>query len=337
VVAAFAQVLGLAQVGIDDSFFDLGGNSLDATRVCDRLGAALGTTVPVIQLFSAPTPVALAARIEAADTAGQPDSPFAVRLPLRTEGDGAPLFCVHPAAGLAWCYAGLAAQLAPGRPVYGLQSPHLEGLEDAPETIAAYAERYVDEIRAVQPGGPYHLLGWSLGGFIAHAVAARLRETGEEVALLALLDADLIARDVAAPEPLTVGELVATLGSSLGLPDADPALTAAEAAALIRTHTGAPVDAGHLDRMTAAYNGSASLLAGYRPPLYDGDLVFVTATADKTHHAGGFAGWGPYVTGAMHNHLLDVEHDRMTAPDAVPALAAVLDRHLGDDRYLAAS
>ncbi|WP_239010460.1 MULTISPECIES: non-ribosomal peptide synthetase [Rhodococcus] len=337
VVAAFAQVLGLAQVGIDDSFFDLGGNSLDATRVCDRLGAALGTTVPVIQLFSAPTPVALAARIEAADTAGQPDSPFAVRLPLRTEGDGAPLFCVHPAAGLAWCYAGLAAQLAPGRPVYGLQSPHLEGLEDAPETIAAYAERYVDEIRAVQPSGPYHLLGWSLGGFIAHAVAARLRETGEEVALLALLDADLIARDVAAPEPLTVGELVATLGSSLGLPDADPALTAAEAAALIRTHTGAPVDAGHLDRMTAAYNGSASLLAGYRPPLYDGDLVFVTATADKTHHAGGFAGWGPYVTGAMHNHLLDVEHDRMTAPDAVPALAAVLDRHLGDDRYLAAS
>ncbi|NCL74584.1 amino acid adenylation domain-containing protein [Rhodococcus sp. YH1] len=337
VVAAFAQVLGLAQVGIDDSFFDLGGNSLDGTRVCDRLGAALGTTVPVIQLFSAPTPAALAARIEAADTAGQPDSPFAVRLPLRTEGDGAPLFCVHPAAGLAWCYAGLAAQLAPGRPVYGLQSPHLEGLEDAPETIAAYAERYVDEIRAVQPSGPYHLLGWSLGGFIAHAVAARLRETGEEVALLALLDADLIARDVAAPEPLTVGELVATLGSSLGLPDADPALTAAEAAALIRTHIGAPVDAGHLDRMTAAYNGSASLLAGYRPPLYDGDLVFVTATADKTHHAGGFAGWGPYVTGAMHNHLLDVEHDRMTAPDAVPALAAVLDRHLGDDRYLAAS
>ncbi|CDZ89497.1 non-ribosomal peptide synthetase [Rhodococcus ruber] len=337
VVAVFAQVLGLTHVGIDDSFFDLGGTSLDATRACDRLGAELGTAVPVIALFSAPTPATLAARLEAEDTGGQPDSPFAVRLPLRTDGDGAPLFCVHPASGLAWGYAGLAAHLAPGRPVYGLQSPHLDGREDAPATIAAYAERYVDEIRAVQPTGPYHLLGWSLGGFIAHAVAARLRDAGEEVALLALLDADLIARDVAAPEPLTAGELVAALGSSLGLPDVDPDLTAAEAAALIRTHTGAPVDAGHLDRMVADYNGSAALLAGYRPPLYDGDLVFVTATADKPHHAGGFAGWRPYVTGAMHNHLLDVAHDRMTAPDAVPALAAVLDRHLGDDRYLAVS
>ncbi|MYR60282.1 alpha/beta fold hydrolase, partial [Streptomyces sp. SID625] len=100
-----------------------------------------------------------------------------------------PLFAVHPAGGLAWCYAGLAARLGPGQPLYGIQARGLGDDSPLPRTLEEQAADYTDRIREVQPHGPYRLLGWSVGGVLAHTVAVRLREAGERVDLLALLDA----------------------------------------------------------------------------------------------------------------------------------------------------
>src|SRR5690606_8466089 len=102
--------------------------------------------VPVAWFFAEPTPSVIAARV-----AGQQDSAddaFAVLLPLRTGGRGAPLFCIHPVGGVAWSFAGITRHLDPERPVYGLQSPALGATEPLPATIEDWADRYVAAIRS---------------------------------------------------------------------------------------------------------------------------------------------------------------------------------------------
>ncbi|MFE0084238.1 non-ribosomal peptide synthetase, partial [[Kitasatospora] papulosa] len=181
----FAEVLERERVFIDDDFFALGGHSLLAAGLIGRVRDALGVDVSIRSLFEAPTVAGLSDRI----AAGVQDNPLATLLPLRTGGNLPPLFCVHPAGGLAWAYSGLLPHLESDRPVYGLQTPNLDGTRPFPDSIEAMASVYAGELRAVQPHGPYHLLGWSFGGNVVQEVAVQLQEAGEEVALLTILDA----------------------------------------------------------------------------------------------------------------------------------------------------
>ncbi|WP_280466176.1 amino acid adenylation domain-containing protein, partial [Nocardia brasiliensis] len=174
ITEVFAEVVGAEQVGLDDDFFDIGGNSLVATRAVSRLRTLTGAEVRVQWFFTDSTPAALAARILAA-LAGDHDydlesnAALGVLLSIRTRvphdtAAAEPLFCIHPMYGLSWCYAGLARYVPASTPIFGLQSPALSEDGYLPTSLAEMATRYVREIRAVQPEGPYRLLGWSLGG-----------------------------------------------------------------------------------------------------------------------------------------------------------------------------
>ncbi|MFD4459296.1 amino acid adenylation domain-containing protein [Nocardia sp. NPDC058480] len=335
VADAFAQVLDTPKVGLDDDFYQLGGNSLLATRVVDQLRRELDTDVAVLWMFTERTVEQLARRIVTAaampgmgsvDSAG---TPLAVQLPIRTEGELPPLFCIHPASGLAWSYAGLSQLMTPGRPIYGLQSPELTGDGDPPESIDAYADRYVREIRARQPHGPYNVLGWSFGGFIAHAVAARLQQQGESVALLAVLDADLAVRDADPGAPLTPGEFVHEFGATLGFESIPAQMSATEAAALINNSIGGQlVEPIHIERLADSYNRSARLVAGYLPPVFDGNLLYFTALRDADDPDRGVGNWRPFVTGFLRNVVVDTDHDAMTTPQVLPEIATVVDSYL---------
>lgn len=114
----FAEVLHLPRVGIDDRFFDLGGHSLLAVHLMSRIREAMGAELSIGTLFEAPTVASLAERLES----GTGTSALDVLLPLRTAGEETPLFCVHPAGGLSWCYAGLMSSLEADYPIYGLQA-----------------------------------------------------------------------------------------------------------------------------------------------------------------------------------------------------------------------
>ncbi|WP_455749893.1 amino acid adenylation domain-containing protein, partial [Nocardia tengchongensis] len=252
-----------------------------------------------------------------------------VVLPIRPGGTEPALFCIHPSSGIAWTYLGFADALAPGRPVYGLQAPDLSG-EPHARSIDDFARRYVAEIRRLQPRGPYHLLGWSFGGLIAHAVAARLEATGDEVGTLALLDADSTDIDGDSIDKLTAGSFVAAFGSVFGITDIPADTTAEQAAALIRDRMGGVdlVDAATLERMAASYNASAATRTGYQRPVFHGDALYFSATV-HTSDIFGPGGWRPWITGTITNHDIDVSHEELTAPHALAAIARILDAHLG--------
>ncbi len=256
-----------------------------------------------------------------------------VRLPIRPEGNEPALFCIHPSSGISWSYLGLADALQPGRAIYGLQAPDLSGREPSARSIEEFAARYVREIRAIQPSGPYHLLGWSFGGLIAHAVAAELDRADAEVGVVALLDADTADIDGDTIERLSAGAFINAFGAAFGVHDVPADATAEQAADLIRERMGgiSLVDAHTIERMAASYNASARTRTGYRRPVFHGDVLYFHATVD-TSDTFGPDGWRPYVTGEISNYDVEVAHDDMTTPHALAIIARVLDEHLGGHR-----
>src|SRR5205807_3771347 len=115
-------------------------------------------------------------------------SDLEVLLPIRPNGSLPPLFCIHPAAGLSWSYSSFIAHIPSGHPIYALQARGITEPGMLAKDIPDMAADYLQTIRKVQPIGPYNLIGWSFGGLVAHAIATRLRSTGQKVSILALLD-----------------------------------------------------------------------------------------------------------------------------------------------------
>ncbi|MBL1074669.1 amino acid adenylation domain-containing protein [Nocardia sp. 2] len=193
--SAMAAVLSVDEIGSDDDFFAEGGHSLLAVRLVGRLSRA---QLPVVldDVFAAPTPRALAARIGALDPeSARPVDGLASLgrrldpvLELRAEGSVPPLFCIHQIGGTAWKYAPLARLLRAERPIIGLQMPQLTNLEVDTRTLDDLARYYLAAVRRIQPQGPYHFLGYSLGGNLAHAMAAILEAEGERIGYVGLLD-----------------------------------------------------------------------------------------------------------------------------------------------------
>jgi len=192
IASIWSDVLGIEKVGIHDSFFDLGGHSLPAVQVAAGLRRDFQVDIPLLSFFETPTVAHLAALIEAAQgrRKKEPAPSGASMIPLRTEGQGPSLFCIHPSGGDVSVYRHLAKALPPGFPVVGIQSRalHNAGLEHP--SIESMAEEYAGLIRGRRLRGPCRLLGWSMGGAIALAVCAVLEKRGEQVEFLGLVDTD---------------------------------------------------------------------------------------------------------------------------------------------------
>src|SRR5690606_25071739 len=204
-------------------------------------------------------------------------------------------------------------------------APDLGGREPSARSIEEFAHRYVREIRAVQPQGPYHLLGWSFGGLIAEAMAVELAAAGERVGVVALLDTDTADIDGDSIERLTAGAFIHTFGAIFGIDDVPADATAEQAAAAITARLGVElVDAATLERMAASYNASAGTRTGYTRPVYDGDLLYFRAAVDPQEWMGP-DGWRPYVTGEIVSHDVPVTHDEMTNPLALSVISPLLD------------
>ncbi|WP_256978777.1 MULTISPECIES: non-ribosomal peptide synthetase [unclassified Rhodococcus (in: high G+C Gram-positive bacteria)] len=330
VASVFADVLGVERVGADDDFFSLGGNSLSAMKLVSRLGRSLeGVTVPVSWLFSDSSVTALASRIDAARRAGTPiaeETGLDTVVELRG-GSGTPLFCVHPIVGLSWAFGGFAPYIDSTRPMYGLQSPVLAG-DPMPASIEEWASTFVDRIREIQPSGPYHLLGWSMGGVIAHAVAVQLRRLGETVSTLAMMDSFVLSRTTHLVErTVTAGEVLGGLGIDSEHDSDVSELSVDSAMALLRTMP-APFDALSRDRVQGIVDGieqSAAILQAHEPEWFDGALLYFASVVDDPTGDAGASTWTEFVDGKPTVTQVHSTHWQMASASALAEIGPVLD------------
>ncbi|MEP3329502.1 amino acid adenylation domain-containing protein [Sedimentitalea sp.] len=184
----FAEVLELqGTLPVETDFFLAGGDSLRAVRLGLTLEEALGRNPGFGAILERPVLGDLARHL--AETFDSDDGLGPIIHLSSTQNETAPpIFAVHPAGGLAWCYRSLAAAM-PDRAIIGLQSPLLDADADMPESLGTLARSYVDLAADIAPNGPLVFLGWSLGGIIAQAMGAEAERRGRTVERVVLLDA----------------------------------------------------------------------------------------------------------------------------------------------------
>ncbi|HEU0299829.1 MAG TPA: thioesterase domain-containing protein, partial [Longimicrobium sp.] len=240
-------------------------------------------------------------------------------------------------------YADLARRLGPEQPFHALHAPGLAGGEAPLERMEALAARYLEEIRAVQPHGPYWLGGWSAGGTTAFEAARLLRAAGEEVALLAMLDSH--APDGwlkgAPPERAEMfrdyARSIVTEDEALleGLVDELRALPEEEhVAALVRwsaRHGGQATDAEveRVGRAITVFAATARATRDYRdPPPFDGTVVLFVASEGREEDGRGPEllprRWRPFVAGELVVHTIPTTHLDIVLDPAAETVAARL-------------
>ena len=174
------RVLEIEKVGIYDNFFEIGGNSIQAAQIFSIIRKKLGKNLPLSILFQAATIDQLAIYIIEKRTGIF----WSSLVPIQPNGSKPPLFCLHAGAGTVLLYNSLSLHLGIEQPIYGLQAKGLNGTESPHTNIEDMATHYINEIRIVQPEGPYFLAGYCLGGILAFEIAQQLTRQMLKVALL---------------------------------------------------------------------------------------------------------------------------------------------------------
>jgi acyl-CoA synthetase (AMP-forming)/AMP-acid ligase II/thioesterase domain-containing protein/acyl carrier protein len=311
-------------VGLDEDFFLAGGDSLQAIELFLRIEQDLGTRLPRAILFEAGTIAEMAKKIAAYN-----GSPCLVRVSPR--GSKPPVFFIHGGDGNAVYFRDLARYLGEDQPCYALQCVGLDGLEQPLTRIDDMVERYLPEIRAVQPHGPYYLAGFSFGGRVAYSLAQRLRADGEAVALLAMLDTYSVSER--GPVGLWTGTRT-HLETLARLPWREKAAFFAarlrNVGRVLATHLPEPVFAAlrntFLDGKQAVPHSltltplEAHAMANsmFRPTPFDGDIVMFRAIANQ---GGEHDGWAALVDGRIEIHDVPGGHNDILGEPQVRILA----------------
>ena len=315
VAAAFSQLLGCEVNDIDADFFALGGHSLLAMRLAAQLSRQLARQVTPGQVMVASTVGKLSALL-AADLSDEQAQRLGLDtlLPLR-ESDGPTLFCFHPASGFAWQFSVLARYLSPRWSITGIQSPRPQGPMASAASLDEVCEHHLQTLLAQQPHGPYYLFGYSLGGTLAQGIAARLRQRGEAVAFLGLLD-------TWPPETQNWAEKEAN-----GLDPAVLAEIAREREAFLAAQQGQA--SGELfSAIEANYADAVRLLTTAHSAKFDGKATLFVA--EKTRQAGmdPQVVWGPWV-GELEVFSQNCAHVDIISPQAFEAIGPVVKEILG--------
>jgi amino acid adenylation domain-containing protein len=187
------EVLNVHPISMGSNFFDLGGHSLLAVRLLNKVESVFGVRLPIATIFQSPSVEEMTLVLNG--EIAPPD--WSVVIPIQRAGSQRPLFLVHGAGGGIMGYAALAKALGPDQPFYGLQALGVENQEEPHDRIDEMASYYISQIKRIQPTGPYNLAGYSFGGIVAYEMACQLRDQGQDVGLLAILDSYAMSRKTA--------------------------------------------------------------------------------------------------------------------------------------------
>ncbi|EDX86939.1 amino acid adenylation domain protein [Synechococcus sp. PCC 7335] len=355
ILRTWEDILGQQGLTVQDDFFELGGQSLQTIQATNWLSTKLDREISVSTIFRHPTAAALAKALnsdisssEVEGAGGRQflstgsstgDTLFSPLFPI-TEGNQ-PLFCIHPAAGISWCYMSLAKHLGAQHSLYGLQSPYLDAgalaLESLSQGISKDSweqmmERYLAMIRQVQPEGSYRLLGWSFGGMVAQAIATQLQQQGNNIEQLILLDAYpghcIKRRDRHSEQEVL--ELLRQATGQASLPSKQIAgKEDNNRPQQLQSNLGSHLDLLRQNTLLdiTRYNIQMAQQAP-TPDPYNGNLIFFTASHGRTDATLTHRQWQPFVTGSIKNYNIDTTHGQLLTGEYSQIIARAIAAHL---------
>jgi thioesterase domain-containing protein/acyl carrier protein len=319
------------KVGLDQDFFELGGDSLLATRLLARIEKSFSSKLPVSVLLEASTIRQLAQIINGEGTR----QPWSSLVPIQPSGTRPALFCVHGHLGEVFYGRNLSHALGPKQPLFGFRSQGLAG-ELPFHTVPEMAACYLKEVQSVQPVGPYFLSGWCFGGMIAFEMARLLQEEGDEVTLLLLFNTP--APGSLRGWPLTPGYLrrrivhelkkLGNLGTrqkltifrakTFGL----ARLTSGTVKTTFNRYLVKDAAANKVKRSLSVADINVAAAKAYRPGIYSGRItMFLTTEARSIYGSDPSEGWAPFATKGIELHSASGDNHTLFRPPFVNTLA----------------
>jgi amino acid adenylation domain-containing protein len=338
----WSDILGVSRPGIRDNFFLLGGHSLLAVRLFARIERQFRVALPLSILHERPTIEYLAESIRDCESrlsaargrASAPADGFSHIVPIQRRGKRPILFCVHGAGGNVLNLASIARHLGDDRPFIGLQALGTDGISDPLQSIEAMAAEYIREMRGLQPKGPYFLSGYCGGGIVAFEMAKILRESGESVAMLTLIDCYLPGVPVDNPRRhwWKRGTLNARWRYLWRAADAKIRRDYVSMYSALRVQwfrlRGRSIPYELRDFwLTRAFLRAA---AGFRPRIYPGRLTLLRATGVEAAllNVGSYMGWSKLAAGGVETFDVPGNHYTIMDEPNVTVLASMLKRCL---------
>ncbi|NJM73771.1 MAG: hypothetical protein HC862_28665 [Scytonema sp. RU_4_4] len=325
-VRIWEDILDIHPVSIQDNFFELGGHSLIAVRLMSQIQQHFQINLPLATLFQNPTIEQLANFLGSST-----DSlPWSTLVPIKSNGNQPPLFCIHPAGGNVLCYQHFTYYLSSEQPLYGLQSVGLNPQNQPHTSIEQMATYYIQELQTLQPHGPYFLSGWSLGGLVAFEMAQQLSHQGEQVALLSLLDSYPVSITSKEPED-DAALLVDLLREDLDLcleemrqfePEEQLIYIVEQAKQKNLVPEGFDLAQAH--HLLRIYKLNAQAAQNYKPQYYSGSIVLFRASETDADLE---SAWNELVE-HTETHVVPGNHQNMVSPPHVQTLAQHLQKSL---------
>ncbi len=315
------KILQVRPIGLQDNFFDLGGNSLVAVRLFSEMRKLFGRSFPLSILFQAPTVEKLADILRKDGWSPQ----WISLVPIQAGGSKPPFFCVHGGGGNVLIYRELARRLGTDYPFYGLQARGLDGSGNYLTTIEEMAESYLSEIRELQPEGPYYLGGFCMGGQVAVEIAQKLVRDGQQVNLLFLMDTHNFN---GMPPKFTLSEKVGNLGEKIKFHSSNVAhlelksqiryVTEKSKIALRREIERLRIKIVHLFKLNPHRDVSGPVqefiedindraFLSYVPRVYPGKITICKPKRNYSFLHDPYNGWGDIATGGL--KIIDLPSD----------------------------
>jgi thioesterase domain-containing protein/aryl carrier-like protein len=317
-------MLGLESVGIHDDFFSLGGDSIVSIRMVSRARQA-GLDLHVNTLLMNPTIESLGRALEGpSGPAGEERCLVAIH----TDGDRVPLVGIHAGPLTALEFRKLWEHLGTDQPMYAMQPVGLDGVTEPLDSVAAMAARYVDELREVQPAGPYRLVGNCFGGIVALEMAGMLEAAGEQVELVTVVDG---ATPLHPARPQPVVARAAAVYRKRGAMGLLRKVRARVTTRLRPPPAGTPgEDPQPVDAVSAVRQGIAHAFATYEPKPVAAPVLLIRSSRHQLLGEGYDWGtqWGEY-TPSFTEVTVDGQKEDMFSTPNVESLAAILKAHIG--------